>query len=67
MTNQDDHVGLSPIVLQVIDQFATRIRDDNEIENDIIDRLEELLRKPTVPKPEEITDVLFDLSLDGEA
>ncbi len=67
MTNEDGYVGLSPTVLQVIDQFTARMRADDGIEGDAIDRLEKLLRKPAVPKPDEINRALFDPSPDGEA
>lgn len=67
MTNEDGYVGLSPTVLQVIDWFTARMRADNGIGGDAIDRLEKLLRKPAVPKPDEINRALFDPSPDGEA
>ena len=56
---------LSPTVVQVIDQFAAAMRADDSIENDAIDRLEKLLRKGAVPKPEEINAALFDPPPDG--
>ena len=67
MTNEDGYVGLSPTVLQVIDQFTARMHADDGIEGDAIARLEMLLRKPAVPKPDEINRALFDPSPDGEA
>ncbi len=67
MANEDGHVGLSPTVSQVIDEFATRMRADDGIEGDAIERLEKLLRKPAVPRPDEINTTLFDPSADGEA
>jgi hypothetical protein len=66
MANEDAYVGLSPTVLQVIDQFVARMRADDGIEGDSIDRLEKLLQKPAVPKPDEINAALFDPSSDGE-
>lgn len=66
MTNEDDCDGLSSTVLQVIDQFIARMHDDDGIEGDAIDRLEKLLRKPAVPKTDEINEALFNLSPDGE-
>jgi hypothetical protein len=67
MVNEEDHVGLSPTVLQVIDQFAACMRADDGIEGVAIDRLEKLLRKPTVPKPDEINAALFDPFPESEA
>jgi len=62
MAKQDEHISLSPTVVKVIDQFTAALRADEEIESDAIDRLEELLRKPTVPKTDEIYAALFKLS-----
>lgn len=66
MANGEGHIGLSPTVLLVIEQFAARMRADDGIEGDAIDRLEELLRKPAVPKPDEINAALFGPSPGGE-
>ncbi len=60
MSNEEENTHLSQTVLQVIDKFTTAMRADGEIEGDLIDRLETLLRKGAVPKPEEINAVLFD-------
>ena len=67
MADENGQVGLSPTVLQVIDQFAARMRADDGIESDAIDRLEKFLRKPAVPKPDEINAAFFGPSADGEA
>ena len=66
MANEDNHVGLSPTVLHVIEQFAAAMRADDGVEGHTIDRLEKLLRKGAVPKPDEIKAALFDPSPDGE-
>jgi len=66
MANEDDQVGLSPTVLQVLEQFATSMRADVGIQSDAIDRLEKLLRKGAVPKPDEINAALFAPRPDGE-
>ena len=66
MTNEDTHVGLSPTVLQVIEKFAEALRTDEGIEGDAIDRIEKLLRKGVVPKPDEINMALFSPPQDGE-
>jgi hypothetical protein len=67
MANEDGQIGISPTVLQVIHQFVARMRADNGIEGHAIDRLETLLRKPAVPKPDEINAALFDPSPNGES
>jgi hypothetical protein len=50
----------------VIDQFAARMRAENLIESEAIDRFEKLLRRPAVPKPEEINAALFYPSFKGK-
>jgi len=66
MAKKDDQVSLSPPVLQVITDFVARMRTDDGIEDDAIDRLETLLKKPVVPKIEEISAALFSPSLEGK-
>lgn len=66
MANDDVNVGPSPTVMQVIDQFIAHMRSDDGIEGSAIDRLEKLLRKPTVPKHDEIHTALFDSPSDGD-
>lgn len=66
MANEDNHVSLSPTVLHVIEQFASAMRADDGIQDDAIDRLEKLLRKRAVAKPDEINAALFDPPSDGE-
>lgn len=66
MAHKDNPIGLSPTVLQVIDQFAAGMRADDGIKDDGIDRLEKLLRKGAIPKPDEINLALFDYPQDGE-
>jgi hypothetical protein len=67
MTNEDNHVGLSPTVLHVIEHFFGAMRADHEIESHAIDRLEKILRKEQIPKPDEINAALFDPPPDGDA
>lgn len=66
MANEDNHVGLSPTVLRVIEQFATAMRAYDGIEGPAIDRLKKLLQKGVIPKPDEINAALFDPPTDGE-
>jgi hypothetical protein len=65
MANEDRPVSLSPTVSQVIDEFTARMRADDGIKGAAIDRLEKLLRKPAIPKPDEINAALFDPFLEG--
>ncbi len=67
MANENDSAGLSPTVSQVIDQFIITMRADAGIPADAIDRLEKLLRKGAVPKPDDINAALFELPPDGKA
>jgi hypothetical protein len=66
MTEEDDLVGLSPTVLHVIEQFVIGMRADDGIQDDAIDRLENLMRKGAVAKPDEINAALFDPPSDSE-
>ncbi len=66
MADEDVNVGPSPTVIQVIDQFIARMRSDDGIEGSAIDSLEKLLRKPSVPKHEEINTAVFDIPSDGD-
>jgi len=66
MTEEDDLVGLSPTVLHVIEQFVIAMRADDGIQDDAIDRLEKLMRKGAVAKPDEINAALFDPPSDSE-
>ena len=66
MTSKDEPTGLSPTVVQVLDRFAAAMRADDGIEGDAIDRLEKLLRKGTVPKPDDISAALFEPPPDGQ-
>ena len=65
MASEGASAGLSPTVVQVFDQFVAVLRADDAMQNDAVDRLEKLLRKGNVPKPEEIYAALFESPLDG--
>ncbi len=60
MASEDESTSLSSTVLRVIDQFVAAMRADDGIHDDAIDRLEKLLRKGAVPKPDEINAALFE-------
>lgn len=66
MANENDPLGLSTTVLQVLEKFVAAIRADDEIDGEAIDRLEILLRQGTVPKPDEIYTAMFE-SLQDDA
>ncbi len=66
MANEDNHLGLSPTFLDVIEQFVAAMRADDGIQGVAIDRLEKLLRKGAVVKPDEINAALFDPPQDCE-
>lgn len=59
MANENDHLVLSPTVSHVVEKFVAAMRADAEIADDAIDRLDQLLRKGVVPKPEDINAALF--------
>ena len=54
MAKDQDADGLSPTVAQVLDQFFADARADGDIPDDAVDRLETLLRKGKLPKPDDI-------------
>lgn len=58
MASSDDSISLSPAVVQVVDQFVTAMRADEQVPNYFIDRLDATLRQGTVPKPDQLT-ILF--------
>lgn len=66
MTDEESG-SLSPTVAQVIGQFIAAMRADEGMAGDGIDRLEKLLRKAVVPKPDEINAALFPPSPDGQS
>ena len=66
MASEDGPTGLSPTVVQVVHRFAAAMRADDGIQDDATDRLEKLLRKGAVPKPDEINAALFEPPPDGE-
>ena len=50
---------LSPTVSKVLDEYLAVLRADPDISDDDTDRLEELLRTGTVPKPDDLEVALF--------
>lgn len=60
MANKNDHIVVPPTVLQVIEQFVEAMRADPAIEDSAIARLDNLLRKGTTPKSDDINAALFE-------
>lgn len=60
VSKEGDPMVIPEIVSQVIEEFATAMRNDPDIPKDAIGRLVTLLRKGTVPKPDEINTALFE-------
>lgn len=60
MANENDHIVVSPTVLKVVEQFVAAMRADSAIADEATDRLDNALRKGTVPTPNEISAILFE-------
>ena len=54
MSKQNDDGPLSPTVTKVLDEYVAALFADQGIENEATHRLDALLRKRRVPKPEDI-------------
>lgn len=57
MIQQDDD-PLSPTVTKVLDEYLAALHADDSIDNDAADRLDALLRKGKVPKPDDVNAAL---------
>ena len=66
MANENDRIAVSPTVLMVVEQFVTAMRADPAISDEAIDRLDNTLRKGTVPTPNEISAILFEPLPEGQ-
>lgn len=60
MINEDYQKAVSATVLEVFERFFMVMRDDPEISDDAITRLEILLRKGRILKPDEINTLMFE-------
>jgi len=65
MVEQKDEL-LSPTVNKVLDEYLTALHADEEIENEITDRLVALLRKGKVPNFNDIDATLSPLPKGGK-
>ena len=63
---EDDHIVIPPTVLQVIEEFIAAMHADPDIPDDAINRLETILIKGVVPKPDDINKALFESSMESE-
>ena len=59
MATKDEKTPLPPIVAQVVDQFIEAMTDNDAIDDDAAKRLEELIYKGDIPKPDTINEALF--------
>jgi hypothetical protein len=51
--------SISPTVKKILDEFITNLRADDEIDNQAVNRLDELLRNGKLPKFDDIDEALF--------
>ena len=58
MPKQNNKV-LSPTVIKVLDEYLDALRADDSLDDEAVSRLDALLRRGQVPKPEDIDTVLF--------
>ena len=66
MSKEDDHIVIPPTALQVMEEFVAVMHTDPDIPDDAINRLEILLLKGVVPKPDDINKALFESSTESE-
>lgn len=66
MSKEDDQIVIPPTALQIIEEFVAVMHTDPDIPDDAIDRLETLLLKGVVPKPDDINEALFESSTESE-
>ena len=67
MSVDKQQANLSPTVLQVLEAFAKKLRDDESIPDDAAERLESLLKSGDVPKPDDIAQTMFPSAEDEQA
>lgn len=66
VSKEGNHIVVPQIVSQVTERFVAAMRKDLDIPDDAIDRLEILLRKDIVPKPDDINVAMFELPTEGK-
>lgn len=59
-TNTDE--PRSPTATKVLDEYLVALLSDDDLDNEMVGRLDLLLRKSNVPKPDDIDTALFPLA-----
>ena len=67
MTDKMKGPRLPATVDQIVECFISSLRSDGHMETETIDRLDDLIRKGVVPKPDEISAALFEPAGNGDA
>ena len=57
---------LSPVVMRVIEQFVVDMRDDSEIDEATVRRVESLFLEGDVPRPEDLDVALYGPTPEGQ-
>lgn len=66
MTDKEKGARLPPTVDQIVESFMSSLRSDGQLDAGAIDRLNDLMQKGVIPKPDEIHTALFGLAKDGD-
>jgi len=66
MSAEESFKVLSSTVSDVIDEFLAEMRDDADIDGAAVDRLGLMLKRGTVPKPEELAAAVFGTAPERE-
>jgi len=66
MAMESKNTVVPQTILQIMEQFVAAMRADPDIPDDAISRLEILLRKGAVPRPDDINAALFESQEDDE-
>lgn len=59
MSNNHENEPLSPTATKVLDAYRAALDSDDSVDNELAIRLDNLLRKGKVPKPDQIYAILF--------
>ncbi|OFY68435.1 MAG: hypothetical protein A2Y71_07745 [Bacteroidetes bacterium RBG_13_42_15] len=66
MSKEGDHLVIPPTALQVMEEFVTVMHADPDIPDDAINKLNNLLLKGVVPKPDDIHKALFESLMESD-
>lgn len=50
---------LSPTVTRILDEFSEALKEDADLDQSMVDRLDELLKSGKIPKVEDFDNVLL--------